>query len=332
MDDYFDAKRWRPSAEELTNAVSKHLVRNREGYVVFPRYFSDAQTREIAQATHEMFHGAGCVRGHGHNGLGIGTVWVADAFSPAIDAFRTDRGLHAAAERLLNSTEQGANAVRDGFIEAWSIATHQDMDACAADRMAPEQRNALCGKKATSPANGFHVDMLLTATKALLYLTDVHKENGPFTMLRDYPVVTSKWGFTQPDPQALPVCTGEVEATGSHVLRYSTEHVISLVQRTRARPVEIHAPRGTVILFDNSNIHLGKSIVNASRTSVTNAYTIKHGTARRRFPGNSSTEHIHRSLFGFVAADTPAASAAAKALGEGSQLGCEQTSRWISFD
>ena len=33
--------------------------------------------------------------------------------------------------------------------------------------------------------------------------------------------------FTQPDPQALPVCTGEVEATGSHVLRYSTEHVIN---------------------------------------------------------------------------------------------------------
>jgi hypothetical protein len=63
--------------------------------------------------------------------------------------------------------------------------------------MASEQRNAICGKKATSPANGFHVD---TATKALLYLTDVHKENGPFTMLRDYPVVTNKWGFRSRNP------------------------------------------------------------------------------------------------------------------------------------
>ena len=89
-------------------------------------------------------------------------------------------------------------------------------------------------------------------------------------VLKDYPEIENEWGFAQPDPRVLPVCVGEVESTGKRPLQFSEDHVADLVQRRKARAVEIHAPAGSVVLFDMRPVHTGKGLVNSTRMSVAN--------------------------------------------------------------
>lgn len=103
-------------------------------------------------------------------------------------------------------------------------------------------------------------------------------------LLRDYPEVENEWGFTQADPRVLPVCVGEVESTGMRTLQFSEDHVADLVQRGKTRAIEIHAPAGSVVLFDMRPVHTGKGLVNSTRMSVANRRRIFacEGSAARR--------------------------------------------------
>jgi hypothetical protein len=139
--------------------------------------------------------------------------------------------------------------------------------------------------------------------KALLYLSDVtSSEHGPFAMLQNYPQVFNKDGYLQPDEERLPICSG-TDGAGVAAIRFLTEHVLAELRREAksnngTRAVEVHAPAGTVILFDVTTIHTGMPISNASRTSVTNVYTVnrqrpREGSSgwRRGWVGHATAEH-----------------------------------------
>ena len=200
-------------------------------------------------------------------------------------------GLQDAAERVIRSTAQGRRGLEAGYVEPSSHALHQDMSVCAAG---DPRRSPLCGAVSVSPAAGYHCAHLRTAVKALLYLDAVRADNGPFSVLEHYPVVTNAHGFEQPDPRVLPVCDGDLEATGKRVLRFSEGHVVELLERGLARSVEIHAPAGTLIVFDVSAVHTGKVVLNGSRASLTNIYGLQSRDALRDFPADTVKDHLHR--------------------------------------
>ena len=324
VDDWFEAEPWRPRGAALADAVEKRIVDERRSYVVFPRFYDNTTTQELRDELDRMFHGDACAR-NGAYDAGVGNVWSADAFSPLVRDHLRVAGLQEAAERVIRSTASGRRGLEAGYVEPSSHALHQDMSVCAAG---DPRRSPLCGAVSVSPAAGYHCDHLQTAVKALLYLDDVRADNGPFSVLENYPVVTNAHGFEQPDPRVLPVCDGDLEATGKRVLRFSEGHVVELLERGLARSVEIHAPAGTLIVFDVSAVHTGKVVLNGSRASLTNIYGLQSRDALRDFPADTVKDHLHRVYHGFTAGDSPAVSAERAALAGGYTPRCDQMSAW----
>lgn len=76
-----------------------------------------------------LLHDGSCVQ-KGEDGAGVGTLWAAEAYSPAIFAHAADEGLKAAALKVLNSSSQGRAALEDDFeLIVGSTAFFQNMDA-----------------------------------------------------------------------------------------------------------------------------------------------------------------------------------------------------------
>ncbi|KAH8055622.1 hypothetical protein JL722_7960 [Aureococcus anophagefferens] len=302
VDDWFEAEPWRPRGAALADAVEKRIVDERRSYVVFPRFYDAAATQELRDELDRMFHGDACARNRAYD-AGVGNVWSADAFSAVVRDHLRVAGLQDAAERVIRSTAQGRRGLEAGYVEPSSHALHQDMSVCAAG---DPRRSPLCGAVSVSPAAGYHCDHLQTAVKALLYLDDVRADNGPFSVLENYPVVTNAHGFEQPDPRVLPVCDGDLEATGKRVLRFSEGHVVELLERGLARSV----------------------VLNGSRASLTNIYGLQSRDALRDFPADTVKDHLHRVYHGFTAGDSPAVSAERAALAGGYTPRCDQMSAW----
>jgi hypothetical protein len=131
--------------------------------------------------------------------------------------------------------------------------------------------------------------------KAILYLGDVRGENAPFTIMQGYPKRTVR-GFELPD---LPLCKGEVEESGTQVLRFQAAHVTKLLKdNPGAHPVEVHAPAGSVSFFDVTRLHIGKLARTGARSSVTTTFRGQRAEETRRrevlYPGNSSTAQMLR--------------------------------------
>ena len=100
---------------------------------------------------------------------------------------------------------------------------------------------------------GWHKDQQARGFKALMYLDDVDASNGPFAMLLDY-----RDAMVQPLPGRL----GR---------RYSDAAIVAAI-KGGARVRTFHAPRGTVILFETSNIHRGTPCERGVRHTLTNYY------------------------------------------------------------
>ena len=88
----------------------------------------------------------------------------------------------------------------------------------------------------------------------------------------------------------------------------------------------VHAPAGTLIVFDVSAVHTGKVVLNGSRASLTNIYGLQSRDTLRDFPADTVKDHLHRVYHGFTAGDSPAVSAERAALAGGYTPRCDQMS------
>jgi hypothetical protein len=111
----------------------------------------------------------------------------------------------------------------------------------------------------SNSGGGWHRDNYRNVYKALVYLTDVGPQNGPFTIIRSS--TRSKIPPREPN-----------------TLRYSDETVDGLLQQAgrrwwrKERLVELTGPAGTCIVFDRSCVHRGKNIEAGQRVALTNYY------------------------------------------------------------
>jgi hypothetical protein len=111
---------------------------------------------------------------------------------------------------------------------------------------------------------GWHRDQFCSATKAMLYLTDVGPENGPFQML-------------QRSFECEDVCRDVRRAPLAHMqYRVSERQVASLLEEDTSRLKTFCAPAGTLIVFNASAIHRGKPIGSSVRYALTNYYFTRH--------------------------------------------------------
>ena len=103
--------------------------------------------------------------------------------------------------------------------------------------------------------DGWHQDSKRKGIKALMYLQDTSEKNGPFEILVDY---NSSKLIHRPD-------------TRGRTTRYSDAHIEQHVGDS-ARVRTVSGSAGTVILFDTSNVHRGKTVNERGRISMTNYY------------------------------------------------------------
>jgi hypothetical protein len=111
---------------------------------------------------------------------------------------------------------------------------------------------------------GWHRDQFFCATKAMLYLTDVGPEQGPFQML-------------QRSFECEDVCRDVRRASLRHMqYRIDDRQVATLLDRDASRLKTFCAPAGTLIIFNASAIHRGKPISASVRYALTNYYFTRY--------------------------------------------------------
>lgn len=317
VDSYFDAKRWQPSAGELVQAVEERIIGKGEPYIVLPRYVH-AQNLKHMVGLHKKLASGTCFK---NTRPGLYTVYQADAFSEDIDRFTQDQALHAAASIFLNASSDEYVAVLDIYILI-------DMSRCKL------WRGGTCGRRSACSAGGWHIDRTTRSLKAILYLEDVRGHNGPFSTLHGYPRMVNRFGFDAPD---LKMCYDVDDSSGKRVLRYDTN---DLIRKMRAKEsgmhaIEVHAPAGSVILFDISTVHHGKNVRNSSRMSLTNMYETRKKSLLTQYPGDGVTARCLRSTEGTTALDWPFKKLIDRALGPtprvAKKLSCQDTSFLVPF-
>lgn len=111
-----------------------------------------------------------------------------------------------------------------------------------------------------SSGGGWHRDAFLSQFKAMLYLTDVNSENGPFQLLpgshklRNVMRAIHKGGLRHWQDR---LCDKEVERV---------EATLGIKRKT------FTGKAGTLILFNSTCIHRGKPIETGERSALTNYY------------------------------------------------------------
>jgi hypothetical protein len=111
-----------------------------------------------------------------------------------------------------------------------------------------------------SSGGGWHRDSFLSQFKAMLYLTDVNSENGPFQLLpgshklRNVMRAIHKGGLRHWQDR---LCDKEVE---------KVEGTLGIKRKT------FTGKAGTLILFNSTCIHRGKPIETGERSALTNYY------------------------------------------------------------
>ena len=120
--------------------------------------------------------------------------------------------------------------------------------------------NWLESGKGGSSGDGWHRDSFFSQYKALLYLTDVTEENGPFELL--------------PGSHHLKSVLNGIEKAGIDYMqnRLSDDEVYRLeeILTTPRKPITGRA--GTLILFNSSSVHRGRPIRSGERLAFTNYY------------------------------------------------------------
>ena len=107
---------------------------------------------------------------------------------------------------------------------------------------------------------GWHRDAFFRQFKAIMYLTDVELNNGPFQFLRD----SHKRGQVLRD-----IWTGKLRYSQN---RLSDSEVELILHSSPSRLQTYTAKAGTLILVDTSSIHRGIPIKEGCRYALTNYY------------------------------------------------------------
>lgn len=107
---------------------------------------------------------------------------------------------------------------------------------------------------------GWHRDSCIKQFKAILYLSDVSQDNGPFQLISKsnnliYKLLDSK------------------KADQPYMgYRYTNQQVEKIISKNPTRLITFCAPAGTLILVDTSCIHRGKPIEDGERYALFNYY------------------------------------------------------------
>ncbi|GAB3230047.1 phytanoyl-CoA dioxygenase family protein [Mycolicibacterium hippocampi] len=113
--------------------------------------------------------------------------------------------------------------------------------------------------------DGWHRDSFFNQFKAIVYLTDVTAENGPFEYILGSHLVQQK--FSDHAKYGIPLSTSRIE----------NESVSRLASAETRRHRVLTASMGTLVLADTTGIHRGMPLVGGERYALTNYY----------FPGKS---------------------------------------------
>ena len=112
---------------------------------------------------------------------------------------------------------------------------------------------------------GWHRDAFHFQYKAMIYLTDVGQENGPFQFLG---------GSYRPLTVFADMLRGRLDAPP--LTRISETQIARLLDAKRQRLKTFTAAAGTLILFDSSAVHRGSPIEQGVRYALTNYYYEPH--------------------------------------------------------
>jgi hypothetical protein len=107
---------------------------------------------------------------------------------------------------------------------------------------------------------GWHRDAFFGQFKAMVYLTDVLSENGPFEYIRESHLLTRK--FQDRSAHSIPFTS----------TRVSDQLVDAMIGQEPERHCLAIAERGTLVLFDATGIHRGRPLRAGSRAALTNYY------------------------------------------------------------
>lgn len=115
------------------------------------------------------------------------------------------------------------------------------------------------GKNGSS-GGGWHRDAFLSQFKAMLYLTNVDEDNGPFQLI--------------PHSHRLKYVLSAISRGGlTHWQnRISDEEVNKVEKVLRLKRKTFVGKAGTLILFNSTTIHRGKPIKSGERSALTNYY------------------------------------------------------------
>jgi ectoine hydroxylase-related dioxygenase (phytanoyl-CoA dioxygenase family) len=107
---------------------------------------------------------------------------------------------------------------------------------------------------------GWHRDAFLRQFKAILYLTDVSPDNGPFQLVKDS---HRRWQVLR-----------DIWAGRLRYMQYriSEPEVAHILKGDQGRLLTYTAKAGTLILVDTSSIHRGMPIKEGTRYALTNYY------------------------------------------------------------
>lgn len=173
-------------------------------------------------------------------------IFGADAASAPINRFASDAGLMALAREFLG---QGAG-------NAFTLA---GMITAAPDNL--------------GSGEGWHRDAFFGQFKAILYLTDVSIDNGPF----EYVLYSHHLARKYSDRYR--------HETPLHTTRITSEAVQNLTDAEPDRLRTICGKAGTLVLCDTTGIHRGHPIASGKRYALTNYYY----TAREMTPAKIDT-------------------------------------------
>lgn len=110
-------------------------------------------------------------------------------------------------------------------------------------------------KEKQSSGGGWHIDNKQMQLKAMIYLTDVDIENGPFSLI------------SNTENLILPNTKGDKSGT-----RFDEETIFSSPEINKNDINIITGKKGTCILFNARNIHRGMEIKKEKRYTLTNYY------------------------------------------------------------
>jgi Phytanoyl-CoA dioxygenase (PhyH) len=112
---------------------------------------------------------------------------------------------------------------------------------------------------------GWHRDAFLRQFKAILYLSDVGLDNGPFQIIRD----SHRRRYVLHDMKTAGLAYMQS--------RLNDGHVAKILNDDPGRLITYAAPAGTLILVDTSTLHRGMPIKVGERYALTNYYyPVKH--------------------------------------------------------